>query len=192
MPVLWTTSEVTIDLLPCSNGFELSRTPYMFCICSRCVQQYTNSCGIDTQTILCHGQYWIGWDTTSNGAILHPHCPFDYCKSGNTSFPLNDTDRQCQHNRAGLLCGGYKDGHSIAFGSSRCLKCSTNPFLSLILAFAIAGIVLVVFLLTCKLTVAMGTINGFIFYANIAAANQALYFPRQYSQKKIFIPWVNL
>ncbi len=108
---------------------------------------------------------------------------------------MNDTDRQCQHNRAGLLCGGCMDGHSLGFGSSRCLKCSTNSFVSLILAFAMAGIVLVVFLLTCKLTVAMGTINGLVFYANLIAANQALYFPRQNSEgafMRIFITWINL
>ncbi len=165
---------ITVQLLPCPKGFELSQTLYNSCICSKQLQQYTNTCDIDTQEILHHGQYWIGWDSTSNGAVLHPHCPFDYCRSGNTSFPMNDTGRQCQHNRAGLLCGGCMQGHSIAFGSSRCLQCTTNSYLSLVFAFTLAGVVFVVFQLTCKLTVAVGTINGLVFYANIAAANQAL------------------
>ncbi len=118
----------------------------------------------------------------SNGAVLHPHCPFDYCRSGNTSFPMNDADRQCQLNRAELLCGGRMQGHSTAFGSSQCLQCSTNSYLSLILAFTIAGVVLVVFLLTCKLAVAVGTINGLVLYANFVSANQALYFPKHNSE----------
>ncbi len=86
---------IIVHLLPCPKGFELSQTLHKSCICSKRVQQYTNTCDIDTQAILRHGQYWIGWDSTSNGAALHPHCPFDYCRSGNTSFPMNDTDRQC-------------------------------------------------------------------------------------------------
>ncbi len=130
---------ITVLLLTCPNGFELSQTLHKSCICSKRVQRYTNTCDIDTQAILRHGQYWIGWDRTFSGAILHPHCPFDYCRSGNTSFPMSDTYRQCQHNRAGLLCGSCMQGHSTAFGSSRCLQCSTNFYLSLVLAFTLSG-----------------------------------------------------
>ncbi len=186
---------VRINLLPCPSGFELSQTSYTSCICDKRIQQHTNTCDIDAQTILRHGQYWIGWDTTSDGAILHPHCPFDYCRSGNTSFPMNDTDRQCQHNRAGLLCGGCEKGYSIGFGSSQCLECSSNSFLSLVLVFLVAGAILVVFLLVFNLTVAMGTINGLIFYANIVAAKQAIYFPKNNSEGaflRVFIAWINL
>ncbi len=51
------------------------------------------------------------------------------------------------------------------------------------------------FLLSCKLTVAVGTINGLVFYANIVAANQALYFPKHNSEGaflRVLIAWINL
>ena len=43
----------------------------------------------------------------------------------------------------------------------------TNIHLALILPFALAGLMLVLFLIVCNFTVSMGTINGLIFYANI-------------------------
>ena len=91
-----------------------------------------------------------------------------------TDYALANTiDAQCNYNRSSLLCGKCQKGFSLVFGSSKCLKCS-NSYLSLL---ALAGIVLVVFLLILKLTVAVGTINGLIFYANIVSVNRAQLFP---------------
>ncbi len=52
----------------------------------------------------------------------------------------------------------------------------TARYLALLFFFAAAGVLLVAFLLLLNLTVAAGTINGLIFYANIVAANEALIF----------------
>jgi len=66
-------------------------------------------------------------------------------------------------------------------------------YISLLIPFAMAGIVLVVFLLALKLTVSVGTINGLIFYANIVAVNQAIFFPSGDNNiLTVFIAWVNL
>ena len=63
----------------------------------------------------------------------------------------------------------------------------------LLFPFALAGITLVLFLFTCKLTVAAGTINGLIFYANVVAANRAIFFPpNQTNILTVFIAWLNL
>ena len=106
----------------------------------------------------------MGYDNEYDRIILHPHCPFDYCKraSDHLIFPLSNTDLQCENNRSGILCGGCKSGLSLALGSSKCLQC-TNLHQLLLLPFALAGIALVLLLLICKLTVAAGTINGLIF-----------------------------
>ena len=88
---------------------------------------------------------------------------------------VEDSDKQCNYNRSGLLCGKCSDNLSLVLGSSRCLPCS-NSYLALLPAFAFAGIALVLLLLVLRLTVATGTINGFIFYANIVAANSAIFF----------------
>ena len=49
------------------------------------------------------------------------------------------------------------------------------------------------FLLVLKMTVSTGTINGLIFFANIVAANQAIFFPPGSSNiLTVFIAWLNL
>ena len=69
----------------------------------------------------------------------------------------------------------------------------SNTFLLLIPVFALAGIGLVLLLFVCRLTVASGTINGLIFYANIVSVNQNILIPPQHSNVlKVFIAWLNL
>ena len=209
---------VNVMLLECPIGFSLSNSSNQ-CVCEERLQKYTNSCNISsleiTRTAL--DDFWVGVDNTNGteGLILHPHCPFDYCTTDTVNFPLgnasmntvcttenkvtvangsdtNDTkgiDAQCNYNRSGLLCGKCQKDFSVVFGSSKCLKCS-NSYLSLLIAFALA---LVVFLLILKLTVTVGTINGLIFYTNIVSVNRAPLFPSgETNILTVFIAWVNL
>ena len=63
------------------------------------------------------------------------------------------------------------------------------------IANLIAGIAVVIFMLTLNLTVAVGTLNEILFYANIVAANADIYFIRFLSSNNIvtvFISWLNL
>ena len=46
-------------------------------------------------------------------------------------------------------------------------------------------------ILVLNLTVAIGTLNGLIFYANIAAANSSTFFPSR-SILSIIMAWMNL
>ena len=183
---------VSITFLPCPDGFNLS---YSECICEESLQRFTNTCNVNDVTILRKGDFWINLEYdngTYKGLTLHPHCPFDYCKSEPTDIILNDTDTQCALNRSGILCGECQPGLSLALGSSQCLTCS-NMFLLLIIPFALAGIVLVCVLLVLKLTVSVGTINGLIFYANIVAVNKSIFFPPDdHSVLSVFIAWLNL
>ena len=221
---------VNVTLLDCPIGFTLNSSTNQ-CVCDERLQIYTNSCNIDNREItrVALDDFWVGVDNTNGteGLILHPRCPFDYCtmdtihftlvdingipvangNSNHKNATLNDADvstensissdaivnnTQCNYNRAGLLCGKCQKNFSLVFGSSKCLKCS-NSYLSLLIAFALAGIVLVVFLLILKLTVAVGTINGLIFYANIVSINRAQLFPSgETDVLTMFIAWVNL
>ena len=185
--------QVNVDLRSCPVGFQLSEA---HCICEQRLQKYTSSCDINDLKIGVDGSVWVGLDKTTDGIILHPDCPFDYCKSHSVRFTLNETDFQCNYDRTGLLCGGCQPGLSLALGSSHCLQCS-SAYLSLLVGFALAGIVLVILLLVCKLTVAVGTINGLIFYANIIAVNHAVFFPSGDTNVvldilRVFIAWLNL
>ena len=84
------------------------------------------------------------------------------------------------------------DGLSLSLGSSHCRPCS-NDWITLLCVFAIAGITLVAFLLEFNFTVAVGTFNGLIFYANIFAANRAIFFPSDETKLlTVFIAWLNL
>ncbi len=138
--------------------------------------------------------FWVGLeDTTKPSLILHPHCPFDYCTEEVVDFTLNSTDLQCSPRRSGILCGGCQSGHSLALGSSQCLSSCSNEYLALLLTFTAAGIVLVAFLFLCRLTVAEGTLSGLIFYANVLAVNQSIFFPAGTTNVlTVFIAWLNL
>ena len=100
---------------------------------------------------------------------------------------------QCVTNSLSGGACGCPPGLSLSLGDPEyCLKCS-NVYLVLIIPFALAGLALVFFIKVLNLTVAEGTINGLIFYANIVQANQAVFFPAgETSPLKVFIAWLNL
>ena len=204
-PTQTNTLTITVNIENCPPGFQLSMNEPI-CICAERLQQFTNTCSVDSTTVLRehNAEFWVGYDSDneSRGLILHPNCPFDYCTSEETYLAVDDSDKQCNYNRSGLLCGRCSENLSLALGSSRCLQCS-NSYLSLLAAFAIAGIALVLFLLVLRLTVAAGTINGLIFYANILAVNSAIFFQPQIkianvptgliaNVLSVFIAWLNL
>ena len=62
---------------------------------------------------------------------------------------------------------------------------------AIIIGSIIAGVILVAAILVLNLTVAVGTLNGLIFYANIAAANSSFLFPSR-SIFSITVAWMNL
>lgn len=68
---------------------------------------------------------------------------------------------------------------SLSLGSSHCIQCSNKwPVICaiLIVVFLLAGIALVTILLVLNLTVAVGTLNGIIFYAQSSMQIPALSF----------------
>ena len=76
----------------------------------------------------------------------------------------------------GSVCGSNV---GISLGSSPCTPCSDDWYIGLIgivAAAFIAGIASVILMLALNLTVAVGTLNGILFYANIVAANTDTYF----------------
>ena len=185
--------KLSIAVLHCPPGFQLSKSPPA-CICAQRLQPFTNTCLIEGRRIERNTNFWVGYehDNTSDGLILHRHCPFDYCKPNKMYVTVEDSNSQCGNNRMGLLCGKCHQNFSLALGSSHCLQCS-NRSLWLIVVFAFAGIGLVLLLLVLRLTVAVGTINGLVFYVNILAANLATFFqPQTTNILTVFIAWLNL
>ena len=98
-------------------------------------------------------------------------------------------------NRSCILCGKCAGNLSLCLGGSQCRKCDNNSYLFLVIAFAITGIVLVIFIKVVDLTVAVSLINGLTFYANIVKCNSYLSFEsdNHYIQfLRVFLSWVNL
>ena len=99
-------------------------------------------------------------------------------------------------NCTGILCGACKPGLSLSLGSSKCLKCPSYwpaLFVAITVFAILAGIGLVVLFLWLNITVAVGTLNGFLFYANVIAANRVILLP--YPEPNfitVFISWLNL
>ena len=190
---------VVVSFRQCPPAFVLS-TVSQRCECTPILALHHASCYIDNQTIHRPPMTWIGYyhnnstDSTVNqsGVLLHQHCPFDYCDSEWTYLTINNTDTQCVFNRSGILCGGCKPGLSLTLGRPLCQHCS-NRYISLLVAFAGAGVALVILLISCNITVTEGTVNGLIFYANIVRMNNTIFFPPYNSNiLTIFIAWTNL
>ena len=191
------TANFTINILPCPIGFNDSG---LRCECDPILYpEYISNCSIDRETVQRKDNVWFAYVNTTDhrGYILHKHCPFDYCHppTKNISVNLNidnGANELCAFNRSGKLCGSCEDGLSLSLGSSRCRPCS-NDWLALLIGFAIAGVALVTFLLKLNFTVAVGTFHGLIFYANIFAANRAIFFPHDDTKLlTVFIAWLNL
>ena len=176
----------------CPPGFNISEMTRS-CVCEKRLQRFTNNCSITSGNITrdSNQQFWVRYDDQSDGLILHPNCPFDYCTSQNVSFSLSNTDVQCAYNRSGRLCGACKANYSLVLGTSHCEQCNDNH-LSLLILFAVIGVALVFLLLVCKLTVATGTLSGLVFYANIVGSNRTIFLPEESPVLPVFIAWLNL
>ena len=202
-PHLTVPAFVTIDLSPCPAGFELSEQVGE-CQCASALLEYVTSCDINTKLLMKKPFAWIsdsqGLDDflhlDENSSLLyltHSHCPFDFCYSRDEfEFNMEKPDSQCHHNRSGILCGQCNNS-SLTLGSMECRQC-TDIYLLLFVPFALAGILLILFLSLTDMTVAAGTINGLLLYANIVWENKATFFPPETSGGflAVFIAWLNL
>ena len=190
---------VKVILSPCPVGFQLVNGR---CVCAEILlENQIDMCSIVNRTPVIHipSPYWVGLPADKSSPILiHTQCPFDYCQSQDTNITSENTDRQCQFERSGVLCGQCSDGLSMVLGSSECKKCS-NVFLTTIVVFALAGLALVVFLTLLNMTVSVSTINGLILFANIVQANRSAFLPPSMANTSVpisvlsaFIAWLNL
>ena len=202
--------EIVFLTCNCPIGFQPSRMNAdseinCTCECHESIRRYM-TCNPLTESLMRQSQsiVWIAYinDTNTNastGYLVFPNCPYDYCNPLSVPIELtevNGADRQCAFNRTGLLCGSCQPGLSLSLGSSRCLQCPTYwpvAFVFITAAALLAGIILVIALLALNMTVAVGTLNGLIFYVNIVAANRSILLPfEEQNFITIFISWLNL
>ena len=195
-------SFITVHVEVCPLGFILdNRTHKCSCKFLKHVE-----CSITAKHLIRRSPRWIGYahqpPFNTKDIINHPYCPLGYCLDQTVRIPTNsqyfDQDVQCAQHRSGLLCGRCKQNYSLGFGSSHCLRCQSDVpalrVIGLIAVCAVAGVLLVVLLTLLNLTVAEGTLNGLIFYANILQVNQDIFFPPETHARPLtaFIAWLNL
>ena len=82
-------------------------------------------------------------------------------------------------------------GLSVVLGSNQCLPCS-SMYIILLLPMAVAGVVLVLLVKILDLTVYNGTMNEFVFYANVVNSNIYRYSTFDFNPLTLFIAWLNL
>ena len=192
----------------CPIGFEPSKInaeTNCTCECHESISRYM-ICDPLTESLMRESRSiaWIAYinDTNANGLtgyLVFPNCPYDYCNPLSVPIQLtqvNGADKQCAFNRSGLLCGSCQSGLSLSLGSSRCLQCNMYwpaAFVFITIAALLAGILLVIVLWALNIAVAVGTLNGLIFYVNIVAANRSILMPfEEQNFVTVFISWLNL
>ena len=184
---------LVVNVVDCPVGFDLSNDTRI-CECSpqfnsTQVPNYDLSCTIIDQSFQHNPLVWFGYDTCT---YLPYRCPLNFCKRSKVNFTLSTPDLQCDLNRSGVLCGGCDNGMSLIFGSNRCKKCS-SVWLLLLIPFAVAGAALVAVIMALKLTIAMGTINGLIFFANTVYIYRYAFLTKQHIPVLTeFVSWMNL
>ena len=190
---------INILLLDCPPGFQ--RSDRGRCECATVLRKIgISNCLIYDSTLFIArtGNQWVGPDESSSGILSSKYCPFNYCNKTTINLNLSDPDKQCALKRTGILCGACPSDLSLAIGGSRCIECSDNYHTLLLIAFAAAGVVLVLVIKILDMTVTVGTVNGLILYANIIWANQSVLFPPQDQTSsllqflRVFIAWLNL
>ena len=200
--------------LECPPGFELRQPPKINTGCDTCkdTQSTYNGCRClkDFDSVmdclfdsdhedgyLCLKKpVWI--ELNDSEMFISNECPLDYCKADLSNIITADPNNNslCDNYREGKLCGQCKEGYSLMLGSNKCGICS-NDYIGLLAVFAVAGILLVILLIVLNVTVAQGTLNGLIFYANIVWAYNEIFFPKHnddncFNFLKMFIAWLNL
>ena len=204
---------INISFHSCPLGFALSRNPPFKCDCNHLLQQMPRvTCDIQHQTISRDGLVWVG-TYGDNTVAASKYCPYNYCKRVHTRISVTEseyinsevnltaqeyyinhstTDVQCNLHHSGVLCGGCQPGLSLALGTNQCLHCS-NVYISLLLPFAMAGLLLVFLIKLLNLTISQGTMNELIFYVNVVSANKHLYYSQtSVNPMTLFIAWLNL
>ena len=202
------TQNVEMKVLPCTCpiGFQKPAVSSWRCVCE-CdpdLAPYITECDQPTASVTRTGNFWLTYVNTtsrSSGYLIHPNCPLNYCQPPSQPVKVNlnhpnGSDSLCKTNRGGLLCGTCQKGLRLSLSSSRCIPCPDHwPGLMVVILIValLAGIGLVATLLVLNLTVAIGTLNALIFYANIVEAYKNIFFPSAtISPASVIISWLNL
>ena len=217
-----TITGVRVTLNNCPLGFKLNSFTGA-CVClpnfEKIVNHYSNEkelkCNINDVSFTRPFRYL--WAGLGKSGSLHYSitCPPGYCDVHNhgtlkindtgsfvTSSKTGDLKPLCYGSRTGDLCGKCISNYSVVFGSTVCQMCTNKLWLITSVIYILAGPLIVFLLYTLKLTLATGTLNSIIFFAQVANARIAGYLKIPCSDcgnvsyfirsSSVFISWLNL
>ena len=201
-PLSRQTIHINFEDCTCSIGFQPKEDDCK-CECASGLQHYFKDQQCDQQTgiLTREGNFWITYinasadhNTSGYQYLTYQNCPKNYCKDPTSKVSINlsmefGADEQCMKGRTGILCGACKSGYSLSLGSVHCLQCPSHWYALLVvitLCACISGIALIALILTLNMTVAVGSLNGIIFYANVVM----LVTPD--SKLNFNVSWINL
>ena len=158
-----------VTSLACPPGFVFA---YRKCICHPNLKQITQfpTCNINNQSIFRPGSAWIMYSNVTNEIMYTSNCPIQYCSASSSYIQLTYPNQQCINKREGQMCGECAGGLSATFGSSGCKQCS-NIWLTVIIAFMLVGLLLILILLSSRIHIENTNLTGLILYANIISLN---------------------
>ena len=189
---------VALNTSFCPPGYALGSndgSSRLLCQCSEfIITRLGSTCSFTNYTVARPINYWVGTKREDSGRHIIQFvttCPTDYCRRELTHVDLRVVDHICAEGRTGTLCGACKEGLSSVFGTADCRKCS-NVWLSLLLFFALIGVLSVVVGLLLDLTITHGLINGLFFYSYIVMVNSNIFFRGNKSGFMFwFLSWTN-
>jgi len=182
--------KVNATFKTCPIGFALKHDP-MYCDCGPTLNKTHSKCYLGENGSPYISRYsgtWIGLNNIISSYITSPviltfsGCLPDYCNHQQLQLEVNNTtitnlNSQCAQHRVGMLCGSCEDEYSVTPGSFDCQICSGTKGLLVMSIFILSGILMVVFLFLCNLTISEGTVNGLIFYVNVANIRELTVYP---------------
>ena len=179
----------------CPLGFEKGTDR---CQCDRRLKEMlsTIECDINSNMMTLSEEGWFEYD--EKYLRVYKDCLINYnCSVNKKTLCPTCSNSWCESYHGGILCGGCVANYSVVLGSWKCMNCSNLSrynFIWLTVVIALAGVVLVVFLLLVKMTVSSGTINGLIFYANIISFSGLLDYNTHsiHPILRVFLSWINL
>ena len=167
------TFQAEIELEQCPPGFQLNNVTGV-CECSSLIKKMNReygfefSCDIQNSVVkVPNSEAWIGcynnYSKEQQCEVgISSSCFPGLCNYSTVSQWTSGFANICIDSREGALCSSCAHGYSVVFGSNQCYQCS-YWWLFTIAIYAVAGLLLLVFLFSFKLTVSTGTLNEIVF-----------------------------
>ena len=181
---------------PCPIGFMLS---HGVCVCDQFITNIVRDtkCNISSLIISHPISSWLGTMTFSNTSRLGfaNICPPGNCKSTAKEINVSNIENSiCVDGKSGILCGKCANNLSALFGTTECKHCS-NFWLFTLIFYALIGVILVIILLSFRLTLTDGPLASIIITNNIIAVSTIDYLQNDnvfISGMRIFVSLMNL